>query len=930
MHENDGVDGLSSEAISPRETQVLDGVRDHLTNAEIARRLHISVRTVESHVSALLRKTGVNDRRQLVEAGAISGRLGGVTGLVDLPSPWTTFVGRAAELVEVDHALASSRLVTLVGTGGVGKTRLATTAAGLAASRFTAGGAFVDLVPVGPEFLVEAVAAALGVMESPQEPLQHTVHQRLNTGPMLLALDNCEHLLAKVAAFTSAALAACPDLKVLTTSREPLAIAGEKLIRVGPLAMARSGASEQSDAERLFLERIGDDAPVKPDDSRLAEICRRLEGVPLAIELAAARAHSLGLDGLLVGLDDHLRLLSRRGGDDDRHASMRSVVDWSHRLLAEEERTLFRRLGVFAGSFDLAAATAVGGLGDPIEVSDLIGRLADKSLLVRGPDPVVSRWRMLEIIRGFALEHLASGGEEAATRLRHLVWAEGTAARIEAVIDDGGDWRPEFDTVADDLRAALRAAQYGAGDGYDYRLALALGHLSYARRFLVESSEHLRDAAVRATTEDSAVTALELAGAEAWAEMRGEAAFYLLRAASNRAEAAGDRRRAAIALADAAAIAGRCPALFTHPVEHEDLLALVARAQTLVPTDDVEATAHVALAAAWDGAGGLSVPDEGRAETALVMARRTGDLLLLSSALDANASAAGEAGCYRKAWAFTRQRLPLLEELPRHDPRSGGEVADIFHMGTEWALGAGEVDEALAVAQHQHQDSSSRGLQHFAASHLVVPLTLLGRFDEALEQSASMRQGWERAGRPVAGWMAPYFLAIALIHGVRGDQALYEEFVELAMAVRMKALVPAFSYFVKPRVALYLGDIDRAQRTTASPEGLVCGPFTPFARAFAVEVAVVAGAADAEAQLDAARTIVEENDFAATYLLRAAGRLHGDETLLKRAVGQWEAFGARFERACTLLLLPDQVAQGAAELAAMGCAVPTVFGIQTA
>jgi hypothetical protein len=249
-------------------------------------------------------------------------------------------------------------------------------------------------------------------------------------------------------------------------------------------------------------------------------------------------------------------------------------------------------------------------------------------------------------------------------------------------------------------------------------------------------------------------------------------------------------------------------------------------------------------------------------------------------------------------------------------------VVDIFHMGTERALAAGAIGEAVAVALRQQQDASSRGLPHFAANHLVVPFTMQGRFEEALAQTEIMQRGWERAGRPVAGWLAPSFLATALIHGLRSEWALHQQFLDLAMAVRMKALVPAFSYFVLPRVAMHHGDIHRALHDAATDATEIRGPYTPFARALAVEVAVVAGVPDADSRLAAARGVGEENDYAAAYLLRAAGRLHDDEVLLAQAVLEWETLGARFERACTLQLLPSRRAEGEAEIAAMGCAPP--------
>ena len=186
--------------------------------------------------------------------------------------------------------------------------------------------------------------------------------------------------------------------------------------------------------------------------------------MPLAIELAAARSASLGVDGLLAGLDDHLRLLAGSRGGQERHRSLRAVIDWSYDLLDENERAMFRRVGAFVGGFDLDAATAVWPDGNRGMVADLVGRLTDKSLLRhrRGPDG--SRWQMLETIRAYALDRLAASGEEAAVRDAHLIWAASVSADLEQRAETGQQWRGAFDTVADDLRAAL-ARNPGPGDG---------------------------------------------------------------------------------------------------------------------------------------------------------------------------------------------------------------------------------------------------------------------------------------------------------------------------------------------------------------------------------------------------------------------------------------------------------------------------------
>ena len=870
---------LDPEILSAREAEVLDALRDHLTNAEIGRRLHISVRTVESHVSSLLRKLGAADRRDLAALAARAVEVAarppaGPTEVLGLPTYWTSFVGRSAELAALSDAVSDNRLVTVVGPGGVGKTRLVAVTAARIASSFPAGGAFVDLVPVRPEFVVEAVAAALKVTERAHEPLEQLVWQRLRAGRMVLVLDNCEHALAAAAAFANSALASCPDLVVIATSRERLGVTGEKVVTLAPLAVSGSDGAGGSEAALLFVDRAAG-GPGGPDDSTLiTDICCRLDGMPLAIELAAARSASLGLDGLLAGLDDHLRFLSRSGGHDDRHSSMRTVIDWSHQLLDDVERAMFRRLGVFAGTFDLDSAAAVAGDGDVAATSDVIGRLADKSLLVRRNHGAGSRWRMLDTVRAFAREQLDMSGEAPAASRRHLRWAADTAREIEASLDDLGGWRSRFDVVSDDLRAALQAADPQTSDGVDFALALALGHLTYARRFLVEARDHLHQAVVRAPDDRSAVAALRLAADATFAEMRGEAAYRLLEAAFSRAEATADPRSAAIAMADAATIGGRCPALFVEAPTRGELVALTDRARSLQPPGDLEVEAHVALAAAWDGGVGRGNPGRSRAEEALYLARRVGDPVLISGALDANACSALSDGRFKDASRLSTERLALLERLPRHDPRTGGEVFDIFHMATEAALAAGELDAALTHARNSYRDSTAQGLPHFAANHMIIPLALQGAFDEALVQGRIMREGWENAGSPAAGWMAPSFFAAALVHGLRGQREAYAEWWDLATRISLmrEDRRQSCGLFVGWRVALHLGDIDGAVAGFAPIEvGGMCGHFDAYARAMDVEVAVVAGQPDAGKRLADAQPLAEENDFAAACLVARRG-----------------------------------------------------------
>src|SRR5262245_56848181 len=241
--------------MSQREAEVLEMLGAHLSNAQIAGRMHISVRTVESHVSSLLRKFGVTDRRELPELAqtVLAPDAGKPVAPVGLPAQWTSFVGRGHERDAILAALKASRLVSLVGPGGVGKTRMAVEIAREAASSYPSGCAFVDLVPVAEGFVTQAVATLLGVTEEPGQLLDKAVLDHLAAGRWLLVLDNCEHLLAVAASFAERLLATCPGVPVLAPSRERLAAGGERTVPVRPLSLADD--PDGSEAVALFLDR---------------------------------------------------------------------------------------------------------------------------------------------------------------------------------------------------------------------------------------------------------------------------------------------------------------------------------------------------------------------------------------------------------------------------------------------------------------------------------------------------------------------------------------------------------------------------------------------------------------------------------------------------------------------------------------------------
>jgi predicted ATPase/class 3 adenylate cyclase len=426
--------------------------------------------------------------------------LGNPTMPNNLPAELSTFVGRDRELKEVRTLVESSRLVTLTGAGGSGKTRLGLQAAAELLDGTGDGVWLVELAAVADAGAVpSSIAAVLGIAAQPERPVLDTLADALVPQRLLIVLDNCEHLIEACAAAADAVLRRCPRVHLLATSREPLGIGGEIVYRVPSMSLpseddAGSAPPEMSDAVALFIDRARSQGVSLTLDRQtrplVVSICRRLDGMPLAIELAAARLSVLSLADLRDRLDQRFRLLT--GGSRaalPRQQTLLATVGWSYSLLGPAEQLLLRRLAVFPETFDLAAAEAVGGFGaiDRLDVVDVLGSLVNKSLVLTEPSGESLRYRLLETIRQFAVERLAEAGDEeaAAASLAHcehfLSVAEEAGTHLTG--PDQGWWYARLDA---DRANLWRAAQYAAGSADGTGKALRFGGV--LRRYWISRS----------------------------------------------------------------------------------------------------------------------------------------------------------------------------------------------------------------------------------------------------------------------------------------------------------------------------------------------------------------------------------------------------------------------------------------------------------
>ena len=406
-----------------------------------------------------------------------------------LPQIPTGFVGRERELAELASLLKETRLLTLVGPGGCGKTRLALEVAAALTSELREDAYFVDLAPIRQPWLVDqALATAVGVGERPGSSLVEAVCKFLGVKPALVVLDNCEHLVDAAAAAVVAILRACPSVRIVATGREALRLPDERCYSVPPLQL--------HDATRLFIQCARRSAPefeLGLADARLVhQLCQRLDRLPLAIELAAGRMRALPLSELVIGLQESFDLLgSGLRTAPDRQQTLRATLDWSHLLLTEDERTCLHRLAVFAGGCDREAALAVCKTN-----LDTLVRLAEKSMLVvEAGSGEPARYRLLETVREYAAEKLGKAKEAKATHRRHALWYLRRAEQAASSIREEARSARLLEADHDNLRAALDWSHLDDA-GLELRLAVALGWFWFQRGYLREGGRRLSDALV--------------------------------------------------------------------------------------------------------------------------------------------------------------------------------------------------------------------------------------------------------------------------------------------------------------------------------------------------------------------------------------------------------------------------------------------------
>ncbi len=694
----------------------------------------------------------------------------------NLPLQVTSFIGRGRELAIVEELLGREPLVTLTGSGGCGKTRLAVQAAAGLADRWPDGVWWVDLGPVtDPTRVAELVAASTRVMVEPAGGPLRALSVQLRDRRLLICLDNCEHVVDASAELVDALLRSCPEVSVLATSREPLGVPGETVWRVPSMV--------EAEAVRLFGERADHVLPgfVVDDGDRDAvrTICQRLDGIPLAVELAAAWVRALTPAQIAAGLDDRFRLLAGGPrGVTARQQTLEASVEWSYHLLDEADRRLFRQLAVFSGGFTLDAVHAVCAIQSQDDVLGTLGRLVDKSLVLADRDDGPVRYRLLETIRQYARDRVREAGEAAGCRDRHLDYFLALAedAEPELYQPDQDAWLGRLEAEHDNLRAALEWGLSAAEPQRGRRLAAALPRLWIWYGHAHEGIDQLKRAIALAPDDRTNLQARLMVGA---AQLGATAAEFELMVDAARqgldiaSEIGDDRTR------------GLCLTVEAYIHLYRDgatarRLCVEARRYTEAAGDESGTDVSLVLEAVALTNGDRHEDARPFLDTAVERCRRHGDRLLLAFALGAQVYSALLTGDPPAARRLVAEAVGLARPL-----------ADYFSVSTSnlaWVTGlGGDIDAGLDLMQPVVR--SAQGADHAVdAPSMAVTLGKLHLWGGDLRAA---RHWFDRAARYGEPFVDNWFVARALpglaaVHRRLGQPDIALELLDRAVALCRK------------------------------------------------------------------------------------------------------------------------------------------------
>jgi len=668
----------------------------------------------------------------------------------NLPLELSSFVGRQEEVAEVGKLLEGNRLLTLTGSGGCGKTRLALAAAGDAVGRFGDGVWLVELAPVADPALVgRVVASALGVRGRPGRPMADTLAEHIGIGKVLLVLDNCEHLVGACAGIAESLLRSCPGLRVLATSREALGVVGEVARPVPPLSLPDLrrlpdvGGLALYGAARLFVERASAVSPTfaltERNAASVARVCYRLDGIPLAIELAAARTKVLTVEEISARLDDCFELLVAGGRTAmPRHKTLQATMDWSHDLLSGPERALFRRLSVFADGFSLDAAESVCAEDDLGRggVLELLSHLVDKSLVIAREAGGEARYRLLETVRQYGQEKLHRSEDEAEVRRRHAAFFVGLAEWVEPKLSgpEQVDGLDRLERENGNFRVVMGWALAEGEAGTVARLGWALrrfwllhGHQAEGRRWMEALLE--RDAPPTSRSRVALVAALM---SHAQGDYRACERYAPEALAVSRQ--VGDEPCAAYALTLLGLSEMRRGDVERATVRFEESLPLLRRSgeEQTVP-----------LVLVWLGNVSLVGGDRPRAarmfEEALALARQRGDRLGTNIALYSLAQIALSEANHEKAESMLEEGLASSRQM--------GDQANLSYFLEGLAVVAGARGEArrsarmLGAAQGSMEEAGATVYNYYMPDRALYERTLAAA--RAQLDEAAWAAAWE-------------------------------------------------------------------------------------------------------------------------------------------------------------------------------------------